>query len=289
MDEQYLFETEHVSFSYETSRETTDGFALHCHNYYEVYYFVEGDVEYLVEGQKYTPEPGSMILIAPHVFHGVKINSANPYRRFSLHFDPNLLSLERRSVLCSAFPILAKAPRQQIYYTDGDRRIFSCFHALMAYSSLEPELQHALFPVGVEALLSQIVCMSADRTGSLPTHSQTVFEIIWYLNQNLKTDISLDSLSQRFHISKHHLNKLFRKATGTTVFDYLIHKRVNMAHHLLLNGFSAQEAAADAGFSDYSAFYRAYVRILGHSPSKDKEAGHTQPQLRDLGLRSLHL
>ncbi|MBE5869524.1 MAG: AraC family transcriptional regulator [Lachnospiraceae bacterium] len=53
-----------------------------------------------------------------------------------------------------------------------------------------------------------------------------------------------------------------------------------MAQHLLLNGFSARDAAAEVGFADYSAFYRAYVRILGHAPSEDK--GGTLP----LGNRS---
>lgn len=62
------------------------------------------------------------------------------------------------------------------------------------------------------------------------------------------------------------MNKVFRKATGTTVFDYLLHKRITAAQQLLITGYSAQEAASQAGFGDYSSFYRAYTRINGHSP-----------------------
>jgi len=105
-------------------------------------------------------------------------------------------------------------------------------------------------------------------------------QIIWYLNRNLKEEITLDMISERFFISKHHLNKVFRKATGTTVVDYLIRKRISMAQHLLINGYSAQEAATEVGFDDYSAFYRSYVRVTGHSPAQDKGAAvaaeHTQ-------------
>lgn len=185
MEEHYVFEMENVSFSYGITSETTADFALHCHNYYEVYYFAEGDVEYLVEGQKYVPAPDSVILIAPHVFHGVKINSDRPYRRFSLHFDPNVLSLERRTLLCSAFPFLSKVPQQKVYFENARRyHISTYFYALMEYRVLDQTLQRELFPVGAEALLSQIVCMSSAETGALSTHADTIFEIIWYLNKN---------------------------------------------------------------------------------------------------------
>ena len=82
--------------------------------------------------------------------------------------------------------------------------------------------------------------------------------------------MTLDQLSDRFYISKHHLNKVFRRATGTTVFDYLLHKRIVLAQELLIDGLSAQEAAARTGFGDYSSFYRSYRRILGHSPLQDR-------------------
>lgn len=68
--------TDTLNFGYDYSCQKTDSHFLHCHNFYEVYFFLEGDVDYLVEGQKYKPLPNSLLLLAPHVFHGVKINSA---------------------------------------------------------------------------------------------------------------------------------------------------------------------------------------------------------------------
>ena len=94
--------------------------------------------------------------------------------------------------------------------------------------------------------------------------------ILFYLNQHLKEPLTLDEISDHFFISKHHLNKVFKKATGTTVIDYLLRKRIAYAQMLLFNGWHAKEAAADSGFSDYSSFYRSYVRILGHPPGADR-------------------
>lgn len=56
-----------------------------------VYYFIRGDVSYLVEGRQYTPTPQSILIMSPNVFQGVKINSEATYERYALHFLPNVL------------------------------------------------------------------------------------------------------------------------------------------------------------------------------------------------------
>lgn len=265
-------DTDKISCGYNETEFVTKEYELHCHNYYEIYFFLEGDVDYLVEGQQYKPTPNSILLLSPHVFHGVRINSSAPYRRFPIHFHADLLSVERRSLLLSAFPSPDR-PGAKIYYENVDQyQLPSYFKALEDCASKPEDLSRQLIPVCLEALLARLVSLSADDLASPQMHTSpdTVSEIILYLNQHLKEPITLDELSERFFISKHHLNKVFRKATGTTVFDYLLHKRVILAQQLLIDGYSAQNAAAGSGFHDYSSFYRAYTRILGHSPLKDR-------------------
>jgi transcriptional regulator GlxA family with amidase domain len=60
---------------------------------------------------------------------------------------------------------------------------------------------------------------------------------------------------------------MFRRATGTTVGNYVIHKRVVMAQNLMLQGQTANSAAAAVGFHDYSSFFRSYKKVLGYAPS----------------------
>lgn len=264
--------TNTLNFGYTCSQHTTDSYCLHCHNFYEVYLFLEGDVDYLVEGHKYKPTPNSLLLLAPHVFHGVKINSDSPYRRSSVHFHPDILSPERRAFLLSAFPSPEKDPERKIYYEHTERFYLSTyFEAFRGCADRSEKIKEQQLSICVEALLSQIISMrETDSPSDKDLTSDPISEIIWYLNQHLGDEISLDQISERFFISKHHLNKVFKKATGTTVFDYLLHKRVITAQQLLINGSSAQDAALASGFKDYSSFYRSYTRILGHSPLKDR-------------------
>jgi len=59
------------------------------------------------------------------------------------------------------------------------------------------------------------------------------------------------------------------------VRDYLISKRVTYVQQLLINGIPATQAATLAGFGDYTAFYRAYVKRFGHAPSQDRSSTRT--------------
>ena len=59
----------------------TEEYALHCHETFEVYYFISGRVSYLVEGRQYTPLPESMLLLPPNVFHGVRVEGQETYER----------------------------------------------------------------------------------------------------------------------------------------------------------------------------------------------------------------
>ncbi|QAY67929.1 helix-turn-helix transcriptional regulator [Paenibacillus protaetiae] len=259
--------TDSLILHHTVTGQPTAQYALHCHNFYEVFYFVAGEVSYLVEGTKYVPKPHSLLLIAPHVFHGVKIESAIPYERISLHFVPEFLPPENQSVLLS--PFQAEQSPAGIYYEDAaDSGMYAYFKQLMDARHAGEAIRDLSLRVRLEALLSQILMMSYSSQGAADCSVQSVSRIISYLNKHITEPITLDELSSRFYISKHHLNKLFRKATGTTVGNYVIHKRVVMAQNLMLQGQSASSAAAAAGFRDYSSFFRSYKKVAGHAPSE---------------------
>ncbi len=271
-----------IFFTHSISEGTIDCH-LHCHNYYEVYYFIDGDADYMVEERGYRLTPHSLLLLSPNVFHGIKINSNKPYQRFALHFSPEILSLERRHLLLSAFPSMGKYSGNEVFYQNCEQyRIFSFLQTLVECASLDISLQQTILPIHMEALLSQIMVMSLSKTAATADYSasKTITDIISYLNHHLTESFRLDDISEHFFISKHHLNKVFRKATGTTIYDYLLYKRVIFAQQLLADGTNATEVAIKAGFKDYSSFYRAYTKFLGHSPVKDREALLLPPDYR---------
>ena len=94
--------------------------------------------------------------------------------------------------------------------------------------------------------------------------------VIRYINAHLEGDLSLDTLSQLFFISKYHLIREFKRYTNTTVYEYILLKRVVLAKKLMAQGATAEEACRGSGFSDYSNFYKTFTRRARMTPREYK-------------------
>jgi AraC family transcriptional regulator len=90
-----------------------------------------------------------------------------------------------------------------------------------------------------------------------------------FIEENLKSDISLRDVAQAVGLSASHLKSAFRRATGVPVHRYIIERRVDRARSLLAQGKgSISEVAAEAGFAHASHLARHMRRILGCSPKE---------------------
>ena len=95
-------------------------------------------------------------------------------------------------------------------------------------------------------------------------------EVITYINEHLSEELSLELLSGHFYLSKPQLSRRFKQMTGTSIWEYIIIKRLMQARRLIRSGEQVMIAAQQCGFRDYSAFYRAYKGRYGRSPQEEK-------------------
>lgn len=259
---------------YKKSNDIFENYEFHFHDIYEVYYFISGDADYLVEGKEYHLTPHSLLLLSPYVLHSVRVHSTVDYVRYCLYFRPEDISLERRSFLLSCFPGQAKYVDQQEIFFEHTKEyeLDAYFRNYSRLTTLSTEMQMQYYPIFLEALLSQIHYMSQTKHQSRTSNdtSAKIAEIIHYLNEHMTENISLDDLAGRFYLSKYYITHAFKKVTGTTIMNYLTYKRIILAKQFMLNGDTASEASIKVGFCDYSSFFRAYKKILGHGPSMEK-------------------
>jgi len=123
----------------------------------------------------------------------------------------------------------------------------------------------------IDAVLIEILYLlnSASLSeGDRKKVNETVAGILRYINEHLSDSLTLNEIAETFYISKYHLCHIFKKSTGFSIKDYIIQKRILLVQSLCQNGMRISEAAAQAGFGNYSNFYRIYVDRTGHSPSK---------------------
>ena len=95
---QYMQDSDFEIFYYNDS--TPAHVSSHSHDYYEFYFFLEGDVDYKLSTQTHHLEYGDYLLIPPGISHRPVFHSTQvPYRRFVLWISE---AYYRR--LCSCCP-----------------------------------------------------------------------------------------------------------------------------------------------------------------------------------------
>ncbi len=255
-----------LDFSRKSTFENMPEYQLHCHGFYEIYFFIGGQVEYMVEGTRYTPAPKSIMLFKPGVVHGVRVNSQVLYTRYAFHFLADCVPPEHREVLLQPFY------DDKIYYECESTELAGLFDFVLSSAELPKNVREIAVLSRFEALLTQLYAMNSHNHSSEDSGaSDSAAEIVTYINRHITEDISLDELARHFFISKSKLNRIFKKSMDTTVGNYISLKRANIARQFLHRGESAENAAALSGFRDYSTFYRTYKKVLGHSPAETNQ------------------
>ncbi len=94
-----------------------------------------------------------------------------------------------------------------------------------------------------------------------------------YIEEHLDRPPSLDELADRFNLSKFYFHRLFAAVMGTSLNQYVGHRRINASIGPILDGRkSLTDIALDLGYSDQSAFTRAFKRIMGVPPKELRSA-----------------
>lgn len=244
----------------------------HFHSVYEIYYFISGDCEILVDSVRYKLTPHSLMLIAPNIYHGIQVNTSDDYVRTCLYLRGDELIPERKYLLDSVMHKHTRNLGRDIYYEHTeDYHLDELFLNIKELDNRSPEMRKMLEPIYTEALLAQIYLLSNELHPSNENYgvSEKINDIQNYINAHITEELSLDDIANNFFVSKNYLNKSFKNITGITVMEFVRLKRVLLAKGLMLNGTPAIEAALQVGFTDYSSFYRSYVKYLYTGPRED--------------------
>lgn len=239
---------------------TGSGFDFHIHDRCEVFYFISGNARYLVEGTVYPLTKGSLLIMRPGEAHCIRFLSAERYERYAVNFPLSLFDSfdpERRLMRIFTDRPLGK---QNLYFLPGLEDTFRnmCYYEGDDYGRT----------LLMTTRLADITAMTAQqKSGKAPAGAALSEQTVWYVNDVLFEEITVEQLAAHFFLSASQFSRIFRQATGTSPWSYITAKRLIRARELLYSGMSAKKAAESCGFGDYSVFYKAYVKRYGESPS----------------------
>ena len=256
-----------------------DNFFLHAHRTYELFYFISGDCYYTVEGTDYQLVPGCFLVTRSGEVHTLHVRSAHTYERVTVHFAPSaipILGNEINRLFCER--PLGKG-NLFIPKNESSEFLSICMQKTCNEANSnngEARIISNLMPVFTE--LYHLVPTDPDSDDYLGTpaqgSSETVGKIIEYINENLVTIQGLDDLEKEFFFSKSYINRIFKESTGSSVWDYIVLKRLILSRSLLQSGKQANIVASECGFCDYSSFYRQFKQRFGISPLAAKKLKH---------------
>src|SRR5688500_13479420 len=63
---------------------------FHLHDRYEIYFFLAGDVHYLIDSKVYPLSCGDLLIMNNRELHKPAFRSPAPYENIVIHFDPGV-------------------------------------------------------------------------------------------------------------------------------------------------------------------------------------------------------
>ena len=245
-----------------SDNELFEGRNSHCHMECEIYYMVDGELEISIEGHVYHVVSDSLLFMPSNFFHQWKYPSEKINHRICIHFLPEMLSKTEWDFFLNLFT-------EPLHFLNGSQYDLNFYiKAITECTLMGGSLQKIAIKSRIIAFLSQIHYLWSTKAVKPVVLDERIRKVIAYLGDNLQKEISLNDLSDRFSITKNHLNFLFHKMVGTTIMKYITVKRLGFARQQILRGTRLSEAAYLAEFNEYSSFFRAYKAFYGSAPSE---------------------
>lgn len=249
-----------------TAEPSIDNFAFqsHSHNMYEIYLFLAGDGDFVVEGNVIPLERGTLIFTLCGQTHKLLLKSnKEPYERIALMFGEKFFPNECEEILdiASNGGCVANLNEREINWFLETIEIF------------KKSGSDSLLKILASSFINLSICkvMGASKASNFydETEDDLVKQIIRYIDRHLSEDISLSVIENEFYRDKAYLGRRFKSVMGCSIWEYIMRKRIFSAREQLYLTQSVSDAFSVSGFGDYSAFYRKYKKYVGCSPSED--------------------
>ncbi len=235
----------------------------HYHEFCKILLLISGGGSYWVAGQRYSLQPGDAVVVGSHVVHKPEFDAGVPYERIILYISPEFL--QRQSTAdCDLLDCFGGSP-----VLNGRPRLLQLAQELEQTLSSREKGRGIL---GNALLLQMLVELLRHRDSAAaqpmkPVPDSRMERVMAYIQDHLEEELTVESIAARFYLSKFHMMRLFRAATGDSVTGYITRQRLLRARALIDSGMSATESCFRSGFGSYSSFTRACGKYLGTTPT----------------------
>ena len=251
---------------------------VHAHKAYEIYYLKSGDVKYTISDKIIKVESGSIVVINAYVLHKVDVTPTENYERYVLECPINNVPV-----------INGVSPLNRFFNTNRfvniiPKEMVEQSNALKILERMEEEwspddiynnhiLQSniLLYVIEIAKLIDEEQKINYNFIKTYDKNSATINSVIQYINDNVKSKITVESIAREMNFSKSYLQHIFKKSIGIPISQYILMQKMQTANFLLEEGFSIKAVAYELGYKYYPTFFSAYKKFFGYCPKERKK------------------
>lgn len=227
------------------------GYPEHSHSLSELLLVVKGKATYTCKGTAHRLRPYDLVITRPFDMHELKTEQGPTYERY------DILTAETVEGIPASVDVIN---------VGGNEELIHLFEKLDRYAiHLSGEERKQILQGLTREIIVNLRLMINDEAQT-PANS-IVSGALAYIDANLYTLTGIDELCRELYITKSHLHHLFLEHMNTSPKKYITAKRLVAASREIASGAKPTAIYERYGFTDYSAFYRAYRTLFGKSPS----------------------
>ena len=252
---------------------------FHYHDFHKIILFLEGKVDYVIEGKTYALQPRDLVFVSAGEIHRPIVHwedESGPlsYERIVIYIDPDFLDRWQeeggRGVNLAACFQRARETAGVMHQPPGTT------HDLLFHmdklektargegfgNDLYTEILFIEFMILVNRSLLQHELSALENA----SYDPKIQEVLAYIGEHLSENLSVEALAAKAYMSKFYLMRKFKADTGYGLHQYIRSKRLLMARDFLKTDTPINQIALDVGFMDYSTFSRSFKSMFGCTP-----------------------
>lgn len=262
---------------------------LHSHSFYEIILCKSGNIQYLLDGNRFRLQNGDILLIPPGMSHQPLFLEplTEPYERYVIWINRSFWEsyINQYPELDFAF---LQCQKRGSYLLRSTRATWSALFVGAASALKEVEEKKIgwefCYRSTILSLMAHIgrtyyyqdIPITASEKNSL------MDDIYHYINAHLTEKITLEQVAKKFLVSESTISHLFRKHFGVSFHRCVIQRRLISAKNAILSGVPIHKVWETCGFPDYSSFYRSFKKEYGISPREFKNTQIQQMTTTDV-------
>lgn len=247
---------------------------LHFHDGFEIYFTLSDHTIFFNENRTYCLQRGGMVLINNNELHRSSAPSGGIYERYIVSFVPDYIAELNHICEEDLFHAFTNRPQDftgSVQLTETQTEDFICQLELLKHY-IEDDVYCKEMHKKLQLARIVLLCneyFSSNSGTNLSVHfTERLRPILMYIKQHPDADLSLERLSSDFYISKSHLIRLFKVATGMTPNAYIVMTRVMKSREYLIAGMPIVKICELIGYADESHFIRTFKKVLGITPKQ---------------------